>query len=119
MFLLIVNRIQNDTESAITHMIDKVQTIKILKLTGENVDTAVSLVKATYQVLISVSTSHCSYVPEDFNLTTLRVFQTTSVTSFNEIFRDEEKAAVHDADKFGGQPVYSTITQTLNQASKS
>ena len=55
MFLLIMRRIQNNSESAITHMVEKVTKLKISKLTGENVDTAVSLIKSTYQVLVSVT----------------------------------------------------------------
>ena len=119
MFLLILTRIQNNSESAITHLIDKVTKLKISKLTGKNVNTAVSLIKATYQVLLSVSTSHRLYVPDDWNLVILKVFQTSSVPAFNEIFKDEEKLALCDADKYGGQPTYSTVSQTLNQATKS
>ncbi len=119
MFLLIMRRIQNNSESAITHMIEKVTKLKISKLTGENVDTAVSLIKSTYQVLVSVTTQARSYVPDDFEHTILKVLQTTSVNAFNEIFRDEEKLALREADKYGGLPKFPSITESLNLATKS
>ena len=48
---LIMRRIQNNSKSVITRMVEKVTKLKISKLTGENVDKAVSLIKSTYQVL--------------------------------------------------------------------
>ena len=81
-------------------------------------DTAVSLIKSTYQVLVSVTSQTRSYVPDDFEHTVLKVLQTTSVNSFNEIFRDEEKLALRDADKYCRLPKFPTIAESLNLATK-
>ena len=115
MFLLIMRQIQNNSESVITHMVEKVTKLKISKLTGENVDTAVSLIKSTYQVLVSVTSQACS---DDFEHTVLKVLQTTSINAFNEIFHDEEKLVLREADKYEELPKFPLITESLNLATK-
>ena len=118
MFLLLLQRIQNTSESAISHVVSKVSKLKINKLKGEDVDTAVSLIRSTYKVLVSVLTSHRSFAPDDFDQTVLKVMQTSSVRDFNVVFNDEEQLALRKADKCGGSPVFPTIFQILNLATK-
>ena len=118
MFFLILKRIQNSSESACDHLKRKVITLKISKLEGENVEHAVSLIKAAYSALLSASTPSRSYIPEDFALKVLEVMLTSSNAEFTRIFQTEINEARRIADKYGGQPEWPTVTQTLNQASR-
>jgi hypothetical protein len=86
----------------------------ISDLEGENVDTAVGLINAAYLIFISSSTAPQSRVPPEWSKTLIRVFQTTTVPEFNQIFKDEEKDAQQDADKNGGQPKWPTHEQLSN-----
>jgi hypothetical protein len=93
-----------------------VETLKISDLEGENVDTAVSLINAAYAIFIPSSTATQSRVPPEWSKTLIRVFQTTTVPKFNQIFKDEEKDARRDADKNGGQPQWPTHEQLTRLA---
>ena len=116
MFYLIVSRIQNNSETAIDHLKTKIKNLKIKDLKGEDVEKAVSLVRSTHDALLHFSADHRSYVPEDFSQTVLKLFQTSSVTKFNNAFEREETEARHKADKFGGTPTWPPINQILNLA---
>ena len=116
MLYLILRRIQNSSEDAVEFLKKKVTTVRISKIDGENVETVVSLIKSAYYALLGASTSTRSYVPDDFPCSVLRVMQTSSNAKFNATFRHEEDDARRYADKFGGQPNWPSITQTLNQA---
>jgi len=117
MLSLLLKKIQHSSESALEHLRSKVTTLKISKLEGENVDHAVSLIRAAYNALLGASYAGHSYVPEDFPLAVLKVMQTSSNAVFNETFSNEVKQAQREADKYGGIPEYSSVTETLNQAS--
>ena len=56
MFFLIIRRIQSNSETAIEHLKKQIKNLKLRDLPGENVDTAVSLIKTTYQALENAST---------------------------------------------------------------
>ena len=86
------------------HLKSKVETLEISKIEGENVDTAVSLINAAYQAFKSASTKENDRIPPEWSKTLIHVFQTTSVSTFNIEFIDEERRARREADKHGGQP---------------
>jgi hypothetical protein len=65
MFFLIIRCIQSNSETAIEHLKKQIKNLKLRDLPGENVDTAVSLIKTTYQALENASTLDHSYIPED------------------------------------------------------
>ena len=60
-----------------------------------------SLVKSAYQTLKSASTSHHSFIPDDFPCMILKIFQTISVSEFNEALAEDERLAQRTADKSG------------------
>ena len=65
------------------------------------------------------STDVRNYVPDDFAETVLKVFTTSSLPEFNDIFDDELKLAHRDADKYGGQPKYPSVTAPCSLARNS
>lgn len=113
---LILQRVHNASEQHMEHLKDKVETLKITSIEGENVDTAVSLINAAYSIFESSSTPGNSRIPPEWSKTLIKVFKTTSVEEFNQTFKDEEKDARRDADKNGGQPVWPTHEQLTRLA---
>jgi Zinc knuckle len=118
MFFLIIRCIQSNSETAITHLKKQIKNLKLRDLLGENVDTAISLIKTTYQALENTSPpEHTStYIPEDFAQPILKVLQTSSVRRFNDAFDQEETQVRHEANKFGGRPQWPPLNQILNLA---
>ena len=56
-------------------------------------------------------------VPETFPQLVLQVLQTTSVSEFNEHFRDDEKGAQREALMGSGDPQYPMVEQSLELTS--
>ena len=79
----------------------QVRRLKISTIPGKDVDVAVSLIKSTYKILSGASTSEHSFVPDDFNHTVIKVFQTTSVREFNANFKEIERKVLSQADMSG------------------
>jgi hypothetical protein len=61
-----LKKVHNASEQHLEHLKDKVETLKISDLEGENVDTAVSLINAAYSIFISSSTATQSCVPPEW-----------------------------------------------------
>jgi hypothetical protein len=66
---LVLKKVHNASEQHLEHLKDKVETLKISDLEGENVDTAVSLINAAYSIFISSSTATQSRVPPEWSKT--------------------------------------------------
>ena len=118
MAYLLLSKILTTTESAIEILIKKIQKIKIRDIKGEDVDSVVSLVRSTVDVLRSASDEGRSYVPDDFPKTVLQVFQTSSNEAFNETFAEEQKAVQRESDKSGRKPQWPLVETTLLQAER-
>lgn len=116
MFILTLKRIQDSSEAAIEYLLKTVRNLKISALPGEDVEKAVTLVRATYSLLLDSSTEDRDYVPQTFQQTVLHVFQTTSVSRFNAAFAAEEHDAQVYAYKHGGIPVFPTVEESLRLA---
>jgi hypothetical protein len=113
MFFLIICHIQSNSEIAmIEHLKKQIKNLKLRDLPRENVDTAISLIKTTYQALENALTPEHTYISEDFAQTILEVLQTSSVRRFKE----EETQVRHEANKFGGRPQWPPLNQILNLA---
>ena len=82
-------------------------------------DVAVSLIKSTYKILSGASTSEHSFVPDDFNHTVIKVFQTTSVREFNANFKEIERKVLSQADMSGMAPEWPSVTHLVNLATNS
>ena len=116
MLFLILRRIQDVSEAAIDHVKVAVTHLKIREIPGENVDKAVSLIKAAYSLFRSASSPCHSYIPDDFNKTILTVFQTSSVHAFNNAFKQELTDAQHLADKTGKVVEWPSISELTKMA---
>lgn len=117
MFILMLQRIQDTSEAAIEHLHERVQSLKISKVEGENVDKVVSLIRSTYYLLRDASTPTRNHVPDNFPKLVLQVLQTSSVPTFNEHFHLAEMKAQGDAFRGNGIPQYPTVEQSLDLAS--
>ena len=113
---LVLQKIHNTSEQFMEHLKSKVETLEISKIEGENVDTAVSLINAAYQAFKSASTKENDRIPPEWSKTLIHVFQTTSVSTFNIEFIDEERRARREADKHGGQPEWPTHEELVSMA---
>jgi len=118
MACLLLSKILSTTESAIEILIKKIQKIEIRDIQGEDVDSVVSLVRSTVDVLRSASDEGRSYVPDDFPKTVLQVFQTSSNKVFNDTFEEEQKAVQRESDKSGRKPQWPLVETTLLQAER-
>lgn len=117
MFSLIMQRIQDSSELAMSNLLTQLRTLKISDISGENVAEAVDMIRATYTLLVDSSTPERNYIPEDFEKTLLRIFQTTSVKPFNDMFLQEETEALRVAYKTNSPAKYPDAESTLQLAS--
>ena len=113
---LILKRIQDTSESVMKSLKKQVHNMKISALKGENVDTAVSLIKSTHKVPLGASAPDRSYVPDDFNHTVVKVFMTTSVREFNLNFKEIECTVLKEADMTGMKPNWPSVGKLANLA---
>jgi hypothetical protein len=83
MFLIIMKKLQVDTDMAVQYLQNSVKTLKITNFDGENVSRVVSLIRGAHKRLQGVGASK---VPLDFSKQVAMVLQTSTVSEFNEIF---------------------------------
>ena len=119
MLFLILKQIQNTSEAAMESLKTQVRRFKISSITGEDVDVVVSLIKSTYKILSGASTAEHSFIPDDFNHTVIKVFQTTSVREFNANFKEIERKVLSQADMSGMAPEWPSVTHLVNRATNS
>ena len=117
MLIIILKRIINLSAAVMDLLKLKVSTLKISSLPGEDVDVAVALITACYEVMDSASTHDRDLVPHDFAKTIYFILQTTSVDEFNQIFRDLYNAIQGQEDK-GLQVTYPPVPEILTHASR-
>ena len=115
---IVVKKIQNTSDQWIDCLTRKVETIKITDYKGEDVDHVVSLMRAIENVFVSASTEYDRKLPNDWPKKLLKIFQTSSVEDFNDIFSDLMKKAQQKADMFGGTPKYPEPEHVLRLASQ-
>ena len=116
--VILLKKIYNASEPHLDHMKLKVKQLKINKLKHEDVDHAVSLVDAAYRMFVSSSTPSTPRVPPDWSKDLLAVFQTTSVSDFNKVFKDETTEVLRVSDKTGNPPVWPTHQSIINLATR-
>ena len=117
MLIIILKRIINLSAAVMDLLKLKVSTLKISSLPGEDVDVAVALITACYEVMDSASTHDRDLVPHDFAKTIYFILQTTSVDEFNQIFRDLYNSIQGQEDK-GLQVTYPPVPEILTHASR-
>jgi hypothetical protein len=85
-FILLMNQLLSQTEEAVLALQSCLKKLDFKNIPGENVDKAISLARAAILRLDTFNKT-----PEDLIRNLLKTFQTTSVPSFNEIFRHMEQ----------------------------
>jgi hypothetical protein len=97
-FILLMNQLLSQTEEAVLALQVRLKKLTLKNIPGENVDKAISLARAAILRLETFNKT-----PEDLVRNLLKSFQTTSVTSFNEVFRHMEKQRFLDQALGGGK----------------
>ena len=116
MAFLLLQHIQDSSEQGLELLRNQVKALNISKLPGEDIEQAVSLVKSTYHVLQSSSTQTWSYLPTDFAKTVFRIFQTSTVFEFNEVFHTQALDIQTQADLYGTQPHWPSVMAIVKLA---
>ncbi|MCA1806898.1 MAG: zinc finger domain-containing protein, partial [Actinobacteria bacterium] len=119
MLFLILKRIRDSSESAIDQLKVSLRNLKIKDTPGKDVDTVVSYIKSAHLALVSASRPDRNFVPDDFVEMLYKIFQTSSVETFNRIFREEKEALYREGDRHGYTPKWPSYKTLLNQATNS
>lgn len=85
-FAILINQILSQTEEATLALQLRLKRMEIRNVPGENIDKVVSLARAAIMRLETFGK-----VPEDLIRILLKIFQTSSIDSFNQIFHHMEK----------------------------
>ena len=85
-FAILISQILSQTEEATLALQLRLKRMEIRNVPGENIDTVVSLARAAILRLETFGK-----VPEDLIRILLKIFQTSSIESFNQIFQHMEK----------------------------
>jgi hypothetical protein len=87
-FVIIMKKIQNDTEDAVRYLQESVKKMKLTNFDGENVERAVSLLRGAERRFKNsgLFKGTPGGVPSDFTKWVLDIFQTSSVEAFNSQF---------------------------------
>jgi hypothetical protein len=109
MLLLILQRIQNTSESALTHLVTRIEHLKISDIEGENVETVATLVQAALTLVDRASARNMVRLPFDFPKTLLKVYQTSSVPEFNDQFRQMLLKAQQSQDLHQGDALWPSV----------
>ena len=86
-FKILIDLLVTNTEHMAESIIANITNFRISSLQGENVSTAVSMLKANCESLY-----HIKRLPSDIEVRLLRVYQTTSVPEFNSVFKSQYDA---------------------------
>ena len=87
-----LDTLQNNSEEAVTYLVNTVKGLKITDFDGENVDKVVSLIPGAVSWPSNMKTKSGNNAHlYDFAETLLKVFQTSSVPSFNALFEHLSK----------------------------
>ena len=78
MFCLIMKHILDVSEPSILALVARMKAIKLNKTVREDVEETVSMIKATINVLMQCSTDERNFVPDDIEVSALKLFQTSS-----------------------------------------
>ncbi len=84
MFLIMMKKLQVDTDAAVEYLRNSIKTMKITNFDGEDVSRVVSLIRGAWKQLKGVGESK---VPTNFSKQITSVLQTSTVPEFNAIFK--------------------------------
>lgn len=116
-FKIMIDILQNSSSEAAQYLISTVKGIHISNYSGENVEDVVSLIRgATSRLENLVDTNGESLIPKDFVDDLIKIFQTTSVTEFNDLFSHYSRANTLSEFITGPTAPKPTISQILKFA---
>lgn len=118
MAFLVLERIQNRSESAILLLQAKTKTLSLKQIPNEDVDVAVSYIKDAYKAFLNASRPDKSFIPDDFPETIFKIFQTTSTPQFNQVFSKMHDELQTRADMLGTLPEWPSVSSLTNLATK-
>jgi hypothetical protein len=115
MFLIIMKKLQSHTDLAVQYLTNSIKNMKITNFEGEDVNRATSLIRGAHKRLKMISK-----VPEEYPQWVLQVFQTTTVSEFNQAFAPikREVEVVQPLMSKTIKPVYPSIEDLVKMAEK-
>lgn len=116
LYWIIQQKLMNSSRTAVERLIQSVKGLNISEIEGENIETAVAQIRGAYRRLKLIKdpvTGVCS-LPTDFDKIVTKIFRTTTITAFNDVFNveAEEWRAKLAGEKFA----YPTVEAMLNTA---
>jgi hypothetical protein len=117
MWSLILQKISSRTEQQLDYLKQKVKQLRISSLEGENVDKAVSLLDAALSTFKAASTPSTDRIPQEWNKDLLTIFQTSSVSTFNNLFLKIQQDVRQAADMEGVMPQWPDHEEIIRLAS--
>jgi hypothetical protein len=120
LFIICIHKINKVNAQYRDHMWTRVKKLEIRKVQGEDVNHVVSLLNAAHATFRAVSTDKdgMNCVPQDWSEQVIKIFQTSSVSKFNEIFEHEEELAHRAAARTLGHPVWPVHDELMTLASR-
>lgn len=100
LYWIIQHQLMSTSRLAVKRLVQQITHLKILAIPGENVETAVALIRGAYRhvKLIKDPITGVSCLPSDFDKTLTKILKTTTVEEFNAVFgvsADERKAKMY------------------------
>jgi Zinc knuckle len=116
LFIIMIKKLQLDTDNAVQYLINNVKNMKITNYEGENVSRVVSLIRGAYKRLKGVGLNK---LPDEFPKWIVEVFQTSSVSEFNEGFAHLQRQVHVDSFlKNDDKETYPSVEKLLKLAEK-
>ena len=116
-FKIMINILQNNSNEAAKYLIQTVKDIEITNYAGENVSTVVSLIRGATNRLNNLENKYGkSQIPEDFITDIIKIFMTTSVPEYNELFSHFQRTTKLSEFISGKKSQKTTITTILTFA---
>lgn len=117
MLSLILKKINSGTEQQLDYLKHKAKSLRISSLEGENVDKAISLLNAALNTFKSASTKSLDRKPIEWEKDLISIFQTSTVSSFNNLFHKIQDDVRQAADMSGGAPQWPSHEDIIRLAS--
>jgi len=97
-----------------------IKKLEIRRVQGEDVNHVVSLLNAAHSAFRAVSADKegMNCVPQDWSEQVIKIFQTSSVSKFNEIFEHEEELVHRNVARTLGHPVWPVHDELMTLASR-
>ena len=110
LFIIMMEELVTNSEQATTYLKKMVTTLKIRDFQGENVSRVASLIRGVHKHLKFIGK-----VPEDFPSVLIKIFQTSSVPTFNRTFEHMEERVRYEKS-VDRKAEYPEIEAILKQA---